>query len=55
MVTKVGDGERESQPEERAKSRREIALEEIDRLAQQIARSWTSPRSAVELIEDGRR
>jgi prevent-host-death family protein len=33
----------------------EEALEELDSLAEQIARSWRSPKSAVELIEEQRR
>jgi len=34
---------------------REEALEKLDSLAEQIARSWRSPKSAVELIEEQRR
>ncbi len=31
------------------------ALEEVDRLAEKIARAWRSPKSVLELIEEQRR
>ena len=34
---------------------REDALSKLDALAEQIARAWRSPKSAVELIEEQRR
>ena len=34
---------------------REEALSKLDALAEQIARAWRSPKSAVELIEEQRR
>jgi prevent-host-death family protein len=34
---------------------RDEALEKLDSLAKQIARSWRSPKSAVDLIEEQRR
>jgi hypothetical protein len=33
----------------------EEALSKLDELAEQIARAWRSPKSAVELIEEQRR
>jgi len=36
-------------------AQREEALAKLDSLAEQIARSWRSPKSAVELIEEQRR
>ncbi len=36
-------------------AQRAEALEKLDNLAEQIARSWRSPKSAVELIEEQRR
>jgi len=36
-------------------AQREAALQEMDLLAEQIAHSWRSPQSAVELIEEQRR
>ncbi|HEY7213666.1 MAG TPA: type II toxin-antitoxin system prevent-host-death family antitoxin [Thermoanaerobaculia bacterium] len=45
-------------PEDERKLRqaqREEVLEELDSLAERIARSWRSPKGAVELIEEQRR
>jgi hypothetical protein len=39
---------------ERPRAELEEALRKIDELAQQIARAWKSPKSAVELIEEQR-
>jgi prevent-host-death family protein len=36
-------------------AQREEALQKLDALAEQIARSWRSPKTAVELIEEQRR
>jgi len=36
-------------------AQREETLKKLDSLAEQIARSWRSPKSAVELIEEQRR
>jgi hypothetical protein len=36
-------------------AQREEALQKLDALAEQIARSWRSPKTATELIEEQRR
>ncbi len=36
-------------------AQREEALQKLDALAERIARSWRSPKTALELIEDQRR
>jgi prevent-host-death family protein len=36
-------------------AQREEALHKLDALAEEIARSWRSPKTALELIEDQRR
>ncbi|HET7510400.1 MAG TPA: hypothetical protein VFJ65_09155 [Solirubrobacterales bacterium] len=39
----------------RDQAQREEALQKLDTLAEEIARSWRSPKTALELIEDQRR
>jgi hypothetical protein len=36
-------------------TRREEALQKLDTLAEEIARSWRSPKTALELLEEQRR
>ncbi len=36
-------------------AQREEALQKLDALAEQVARSWRSPKTATELIEEQRR
>jgi hypothetical protein len=36
-------------------TQREEALQKLDTLAEEIARSWRSPKTALELLEDQRR
>lgn len=45
---------RESESDLRQAQRTE-ALQKLDTLAEEIARSWRSPKTALELIEDQRR
>jgi len=45
---------KKSEPEHR-QAQREEALKKLDLLADQIARSWRSPKTAVELVEEQRR
>lgn len=46
----TGKSERELQQEERQE-----ALAKLDRLADQIARAWRSPKGALDLVEEQRR
>jgi len=39
----------------RPQVQREEALKTLDALAEQIAQSWRSPKSALELVEEQRR
>ena len=45
----------ENRMSEPCQAQRDEAFAQMDRLAEQIAQSWRSPKGAVELIEEQRR